>query len=47
MSWFQLTFKVQNQKKIGLDKIENKIKRRNQMKKKSLNQQQVGGSVRN
>ena len=33
MWWFELIFKVQNQQKIGIDKIENKIKRKNQMKK--------------
>ena len=33
MLWFELIFKVQNQQKIGIDKIENKIKRKNQMKK--------------
>ena len=33
MWWFELIFKVQNQQKIGIDKIENKIKRKNRMKK--------------
>ena len=34
MSWFELIFKVRNQsRKYGLDKTENEIKGKNQMKK--------------
>ena len=33
MSWFELIFKIRKQQKIGLDKIENKMRRKNQVKK--------------
>jgi len=36
MSWFNLIFKVRNQQKIGLDKTENKIKRKKKQMRKIL-----------
>ena len=33
MSWFELIFKIRKQQKIVLDKIENKMKTKNQVKK--------------